>query len=188
MSPTRHRARCPLAPSEKPVHGLQRRDDEKSGNAGKNPVILARADLYRGPSISTTPPRCARIAVSLKQRREALRSWFEARIARHVSCPRTASAAISPREKWSGGRRRRLPYLGMRDHRPQRDQARGRGCRTVRTQFAAIRKLNAEFENFRSSRESSAPFSAMERLIRDEILARSLRHRVRPRFSLFGAR
>jgi DNA polymerase (family X) len=118
----------------------------------KIPVIREEADLYRALDLDYIPPELrencgefdAAAAKTLPRLIEAenLRGTFH--------CHTTASDGRNSLEEMAAAAQALgLQYLGIADHSRSSIQARGLDAARLRTQIAAIRKLNREFENFR---------------------------------------
>lgn len=120
--------------------------------AGKIPVVREEADLYRALDLDYIPPELrencgefdAAAAKTLPRLIEAenLRGTFH--------CHTTASDGHNSLEEMAeAAEALGLQYLGIADHSRSSIQARGLDAARLRTQVAAIRKLNREFGNFR---------------------------------------
>ena len=118
----------------------------------KIPVIRDEAELYRALDLDYIPPELrencgefeAAAAGKLPRLIEAenLRGTFH--------CHTTASDGRNSLEEMAtAAQELGLQYLGIADHSRSSIQARGLDAARLRTQVAAIRKLNREFENFR---------------------------------------
>lgn len=120
--------------------------------AAKIPEVREEADLYRALDLDYIPPELrencgefeAASAKTLPRLIEAenLRGTFH--------CHTTASDGHNSLEEMAAAAQALgLQYLGIADHSRSSIQARGLDAERLRTQVAAIRKLNREFENFR---------------------------------------
>jgi DNA polymerase (family 10) len=120
--------------------------------AGKIPEVREEADLYRALELDYIPPELrencgefeAASARTLPRLVEAenLRGTFH--------CHTTASDGHNSLEEMAAAAQSLgLQYLGIADHSRSSIQAHGLDAARLRTQVAAIRKLNREFENFR---------------------------------------
>ncbi len=118
----------------------------------KIPEVREEADLYRALDLDYIPPELrencgefeAAAAKTLPRLIEAenLRGTFH--------CHTTASDGRNSLEEMAAAAQALgLQYLGIADHSRSSIQARGLDAARLRTQIAAIRKLNREFENFR---------------------------------------
>ena len=118
----------------------------------KIPVVREEAELYRALELDYIPPELrencgefeAAAAKTLPRLIEAenLRGTFH--------CHTTASDGHNSLEEMAAAAQELgLQYLGIADHSRSSIQARGLDAARLRTQVAAIRKLNREFENFR---------------------------------------
>ncbi len=127
-------------------------DAKKKKTAAKIPEIREEADLYRALDLDYIPPELrencgefeAAAAKTLPRLVEAenLRGTFH--------CHTTASDGHNSLEEMAAAAQELgLQYLGIADHSRSSIQARGLDAARLRTQIAAIRKLNREFENFR---------------------------------------
>jgi DNA polymerase (family 10) len=127
-------------------------DAKKKKTAAKIPEIREEADLYRALDLDYIPPELrencgefeAAAAKTLPRLIEAenLRGTFH--------CHTTASDGRNSLEEMAAAAQALgLQYLGIADHSRSSIQARGLDAARLRTQIAAIRKLNREFENFR---------------------------------------
>ncbi len=125
---------------------------KKKKTAAKIPAIREEADLYRALDLDYIPPELrencgefeAAAAKTLPRLIEAenLRGTFH--------CHTTASDGHNSLEEMAAAAQALgLQYLGIADHSRSSIQARGLDAARLRTQVAAIRKLNREFENFR---------------------------------------
>jgi len=120
--------------------------------AAKIPEVREEAELYRALDLDYIPPELrencgefeAAAAKTLPRLVEAenLRGTFH--------CHTTASDGHNSLEEMAAAAQALgLQYLGIADHSRSSIQARGLDAARLRTQVAAIRKLNREFENFR---------------------------------------
>jgi DNA polymerase (family X) len=120
--------------------------------AAKIPEVREEAGLYRALDLDYIPPELrencgefeAAAAKTLPRLVEAenLRGTFH--------CHTTASDGHNSLEEMAAAAQALgLQYLGIADHSRSSIQARGLDAARLRTQVAAIRKLNREFENFR---------------------------------------
>jgi DNA polymerase (family 10) len=118
----------------------------------KIPEVREEAELYRALDLDYIPPELrencgefeAAAAKTLPRLVEAenLRGTFH--------CHTTASDGHNSLEEMAAAAQALgLQYLGIADHSRSSIQARGLDAERLRTQVAAIRKLNREFENFR---------------------------------------
>jgi len=118
----------------------------------KIPEVREEADLYRALDLDYIPPELrencgefeAAAAKTLPRLVEAenLRGTFH--------CHTNASDGHNSLEEMAAAAQALgLQYLGIADHSRSSIQARGLDAARLRTQVAAIRKLNREFENFR---------------------------------------
>ncbi|MEY2488096.1 MAG: polymerase [Verrucomicrobiota bacterium] len=118
----------------------------------KIPEVREEAELYRALDLAYIPPELrencgefeAASAGTLPRLVEAenLRGTFH--------CHTTASDGHNSLEEMAAAARELgLQYLGIADHSRSSIQARGLDAARLRTQVAAIRKLNREFDNFR---------------------------------------
>jgi len=118
----------------------------------KIPEVREEAELYRALDLDYIPPELrencgefeAAAAKTLPRLIEAenLRGTFH--------CHTTASDGHNSLEEMAAAAQALgLQYLGIADHSRSSIQARGLDSDRLRTQVAAIRKLNREFENFR---------------------------------------
>jgi len=125
---------------------------KKKKTAAKIPEVREEADLYRALDLDYIPPELrencgefeAAAAKTLPRLVEAenLRGTFH--------CHTTASDGRNSLEEMAAAAQALgLQYLGIADHSRSSIQARGLDAARLRTQIAAIRKLNREFENFR---------------------------------------
>jgi DNA polymerase (family 10) len=125
---------------------------KKKKSAAKIPEVREEADLYRALDLDYIPPELrencgefeAAAAKTLPRLVEAenLRGTFH--------CHTTASDGHNSLEEMAAAAQALgLQYLGIADHSRSSIQARGLDAARLRTQIAAIRKLNREFENFR---------------------------------------
>jgi len=125
---------------------------KKKKTAAKIPEVHEEADLYRALDLDYIPPELrencgefeAAAAKTLPRLIEAenLRGTFH--------CHTTASDGHNSLEEMAAAAQALgLQYLGIADHSRSSIQARGLDAARLRTQVAAIRKLNREFENFR---------------------------------------
>ena len=124
----------------------------KSKKRAKIPEVRDEADLYRALELDYIPPElrenCGEFeAASGKTlprliEAENLRGTFH--------CHTTASDGHNSLEEMAAAAQELgLQYLGIADHSRSSIQARGLDATRLRTQIAAIRKLNREFDNFR---------------------------------------
>jgi DNA polymerase (family 10) len=120
--------------------------------SAKIPEVREEAELYRALDLDYIPPELrencgefeAAAAKTLPRLVEAenLRGTFH--------CHTTASDGHNSLEEMAAAAQALgLQYLGIADHSRSSIQARGLDAARLRTQVAAIRKLNREFENFR---------------------------------------
>jgi DNA polymerase (family 10) len=127
-------------------------DSKRKKVAAKIPAVREEADLYRALDLDYIPPELrencgefdAAAAKTLPRLIEAenLRGTFH--------CHTTASDGHNSLEEMAAAAQALgLQYLGIADHSRSSIQARGLDAARLRTQIAAIRKLNREFENFR---------------------------------------
>jgi DNA polymerase (family 10) len=148
-----------LAPAEDRGGAVEPPDGERPaakktrGRSGSiAPTIREEADLYRALDLDYIPPELrencgefeAAAAKTLPRLVEAenLRGTFH--------CHTTASDGHNSLEEMAAAAQALgLQYLGIADHSRSSIQARGLDAARLRTQVAAIRKLNREFENFR---------------------------------------
>jgi DNA polymerase (family 10) len=118
----------------------------------KIPEVREEADLYRALGLDYIPPELrencgefeAAAAKTLPRLVEAenLRGTFH--------CHTTASDGHNSLEEMAAAAQELgLQYLGIADHSRSSIQARGLDAERLRTQVAAIRKVNRDFENFR---------------------------------------
>jgi len=125
---------------------------KKKKGVAKIPEVREEADLYRALDLDYIPPELrencgefeAAAAKTLPRLVEAenLRGTFH--------CHTTASDGHNSLEEMAAAAQALgLQYLGIADHSRSSIQARGLDAARLRTQVAAIRKLNREFENFR---------------------------------------
>jgi len=125
---------------------------KRKKSAAKIPEVREEADLYRALDLDYIPPELrencgefeAAAAKTLPRLIEAenLRGTFH--------CHTTASDGHNSLEEMAAAAQALgLQYLGIADHSRSSIQARGLDAARLRTQIAAIRKLNREFENFR---------------------------------------
>jgi DNA polymerase (family 10) len=125
---------------------------KKKKAAAKIPDVREEADLYRALDLDYIPPELrencgefeAAAAKTLPRLVEAenLRGTFH--------CHTTASDGHNSLEEMAAAAQALgLQYLGIADHSRSSIQARGLDAARLRTQVAAIRKLNREFDNFR---------------------------------------
>lgn len=125
---------------------------KKKKSSAKIPEVREEADLYRALDLDYIPPELrencgefeAAAAKTLPRLIEAenLRGTFH--------CHTTASDGHNSLEEMAAAAQALgLQYLGIADHSRSSIQARGLDAARLRTQVAAIRKLNREFENFR---------------------------------------
>jgi DNA polymerase (family 10) len=116
------------------------------------PEVREETELYRALDLDYIPPELrencgefeAAAAKTLPRLVEAenLRGTFH--------CHTTASDGHNSLEEMAAAAQEiGLQYLGIADHSRSSIQARGLDAARLRTQIAAIRKLNREFENFR---------------------------------------
>jgi DNA polymerase (family 10) len=127
-------------------------DSRKKKSTTKIPEVREEADLYRALELDYIPPElrenCGEFeaagAGTLPRLVEAenLRGTFH--------CHTTASDGHNSLEEMAAAAQALgLQYLGIADHSRSSIQARGLDAARLRTQIAAIRKLNREFDNFR---------------------------------------
>ena len=127
-------------------------DSKRKKVSSKIPAVREEADLYRALDLDYIPPELrencgefeAAAAKTLPRLIEAenLRGTFH--------CHTTASDGHNSLEEMAAAAQALgLQYLGIADHSRSSIQARGLDAARLRTQIAAIRKLNREFENFR---------------------------------------
>jgi DNA polymerase (family 10) len=125
---------------------------KKKKGVAKIPEVREEADLYGALDLDYIPPELrencgefeAAAARTLPRLVEAenLRGTFH--------CHTTASDGHNSLEEMAAAAQELgLQYLGIADHSRSSIQARGLDAARLRTQVAAIRKLNCEFENFR---------------------------------------
>ena len=127
-------------------------DSKRKKVAAKILEVREEADLYRALDLDYIPPELrencgefeAAAAKTLPRLVEAenLRGTFH--------CHTTASDGHNSLEEMAAAAQALgLQYLGIADHSRSSIQARGLDAARLRTQVAAIRKLNREFDNFR---------------------------------------
>jgi DNA polymerase (family 10) len=127
-------------------------DLPKKKASGKIPDVREEMDLYRALELDYIPPELrencgefeAASAGTLPRLIEAenLRGTFH--------CHTTASDGHNSLEEMAAAAQSLgLQYLGIADHSRSQIQAHGLDAARLRTQIAAIRKLNREFDNFR---------------------------------------
>ncbi len=130
----------------------QRGVSTKKTSPQKIPVIRDEAELYRALDLDYIPPELrencgefeAAAAGTLPRLLEAenLRGTFH--------CHTTASDGRNSLEEMAAAAQELgLQYLGIADHSRSSIQARGLDEARLRVQLAMLRKLNADFENFR---------------------------------------
>src|SRR5205823_13554608 len=128
----------------------------RAGRAIKKPAKIPKvneeADLYRALGLDLIPPElrenCGEFEAAEKHslprliEQENLRGTFH--------CHTVASDGHNSLEEMAAAAQELgLQYLGFADHSKSSIQAHGIDAVRLRTQIAAIRKFNREFENFR---------------------------------------
>ena len=127
-------------------------DSKRRKVSARIPAVREEADLYRALDLDYIPPELrencgefeAAAAKTLPRLVEAenLRGTFH--------CHTTASDGHNSLEEMAAAAQALgLQYLGIADHSRSSIQARGLDAARLRTQVAAIRKLNRQFDNFR---------------------------------------
>jgi DNA polymerase (family 10) len=127
-------------------------DSKKKKPATKIPEVRDEAELYRALELDYIPPElrenCGEFEAAAAGRLPRLIEAENLRGTFH--CHTTASDGHNSLEEMAAAAQELgLQYLGIADHSRSSIQAHGLDAGRLRTQIAAIRKLNREFENFR---------------------------------------
>ncbi|HXM32222.1 MAG TPA: DNA polymerase/3'-5' exonuclease PolX [Chthoniobacterales bacterium] len=127
-------------------------DSKRQKPAAKIPEVRDEAELYRAVELDYIPPElrenCGEFEAAEAGRLPRLIEAENLRGTFH--CHTTASDGRNSLEEMAAAAQELgLQYLGIADHSRSSIQAHGLDAAQLRTQIAAIRKLNREFENFR---------------------------------------